>query len=198
MKRIFAAVKIIARKPLSDLIQNMKKEMAFHRINWVQPENIHITLKFFGETHENEIPGISKLLSEAASTLSPFTLQLFDTGIFGSHYNPKVIWVGINQAEPLIELANNIKEGLKTVGILPDRQNFVPHLTLGRIKMISDKKLFHKTMDKYRNVKLYDCTIDKLILYESILKREGPEYHALETYSFPVCDTTPPDALKIS
>ena len=85
MKRIFAAVKIIARKPLSDLIQNMKKEMAFHRINWVQPENIHITLKFFGETHENEIPGISKLLSEAASTLSPFTLQLFDTGIFGSH-----------------------------------------------------------------------------------------------------------------
>jgi RNA 2',3'-cyclic 3'-phosphodiesterase len=186
MKRIFAAVKIIPEPSLTGLILSMRREMAFHRINWVMPENIHITLKFFGQTHETEIPVISKVLSEAAFTVSSFTLQLSGTGIFGSHYDPKVIWVGITHAGPLTELAMNIQEGFKAIGVIPDRQNFVPHLTLGRIKLIADLKIFQKTMEKYRNVRLQDCVIDRLILYESILRREGPEYHVLETYFLPV------------
>lgn len=193
MKRLFAAIKILPEKALTDLILNMQKEMAFHRINWVLPENIHITLKFFGETPETQIPLIGKVLSEAVSTVSPFTMHLLGTGAFGSRYDPRVIWVGIQHAGPLTELAMNIKEGLKTIGMLPDRQNFVPHLTLGRIKMIADLKLFQKTMEKYRNVRLQNCTIDQLILYESILKREGPEYHALETYSLMAPGTALPE-----
>jgi len=122
------------------------------------------------------------VLSEAASSVSPFTMQLSGTCVFGSRYDPKVIWVGLHHAEPLTDLAINIMEGLKNIGFMPDRQNFVPHITLGRIKMITDLKLFQKTMKKNKDVVIQDCTIDRMMLFESILKREGPEYHVLETY----------------
>lgn len=184
MKRLFAAVKIPSAPPLVSLMENLKNDMAFHRINWVPTENIHVTLKFFGETREVAIPEICRVCSAATSGIYPFTVELSGLGIFGSCYDPRVIWTGMHAAEPLSLLAKNIAEGLKTIGIYPDRQNFVPHLTLGRVKKVTDLKFFQKTMEKYRDTKLYVCGIDKLILFESRLHRDGPEYLVVEEFSF--------------
>lgn len=166
------------------LMKNLKNEMAFHRITWVAPENLHVTLKFFGETKESTIPEIGHILSAAVSEVCPFSVQLSGLGVFGSRYDPRVIWVGMHGDEPLSLLAKKITEGLKTIGMEPDRQNFVPHLTLGRVKKVTDLKLFQKTMEKYREVKLCQCTLDKLILFESKLHKDGPEYFVTEEYPF--------------
>jgi RNA 2',3'-cyclic 3'-phosphodiesterase len=184
MKRLFAAVKIQAYAPLIYLEESLMNEMAFHRITWVSPENIHITLKFFGETRESDIPEISNILAAAATGFHSFSVELSGLGVFGSRYDPRVIWIGMHGAEPLSLLAKRIADGLKTIGMEPDRQNFVPHLTLGRIKKVTDLKLFQKTMEKYRDIKLYDCKIDKLILFESKLRKEGPEYVIEGEYPF--------------
>jgi len=184
MKRIFAAVKIVPEKPLKDLMHSMQREMVYHRITWVPLKNIHITLKFFGETNEKNIPEICNVLSQAAEKTTAFSLQLSGTGVFGSSYDPRVIWAGLKQTEALSALAFNIMEGLKTIDIMPDRQNFVPHLTLGRIKKIADLKQFQLTMDKYRLVPLHDCHIDKLILFDSKMSRNGPEYTVVQSFSF--------------
>jgi len=67
---------------------------------------------------------------------------------------------------------------------LGDRQNFVPHLTLGRIREIKDKKYFQQLMGRFHEVEIQQQHVNGFNLYESQLLREGPAYTVIEHYSF--------------
>ena len=73
-------------------------------------------------------------------------------------------------------LSKNIITELAKVGWEPDRQNFVPHLTIGRIKELKDKTFFQQIISKYHTVEIQEELVLEVILYESILRREGPLY----------------------
>ena len=79
----------------------------------------------------------------------------------------------------MIRIANLLHHELETIGIYKDRQNFVPHLTIGRIKYLNDKPLFQEVMSEYRQFDVQSEMINKIILYESELTRQGPIYHQL-------------------
>jgi RNA 2',3'-cyclic 3'-phosphodiesterase len=184
MKRLFSALKI---QPDGDFLakyRELKLQLHHEQIKWVEEHNIHVTLKFFGETEEEKIPGIFSVLEKRAGMTGCITLRLAELGIFGSSYAPKVIWAGIEPFAELSLLMKNIHSDLKTIGYEPDRQNLVPHLTLGRIKFLRDKILFKKILDQFRNIASSPMVIAEMILYESILRREGPEYIALERFPF--------------
>ncbi len=136
MKRLFAAVKIHPSDKLLSIYNSLRAGLRFADIKWVPVENIHVTLKFFGETEENRLPEIRQALGDAAGKHSPFIVKLEHTGIFGSSYNPRVIWFGMGNAEPLADLTNSVFDEVEKIGWERDRQNFVPHLTIGRIKNI--------------------------------------------------------------
>lgn len=176
MKRLFAAIKIHPSATYTNLLNDLSALLCHERIKWVEPGNMHLTLKFFGETAENKIPDISHAIQAAATRSQPFTIGIANTGIFGSRYDPKVIWFGINRNEELLRLAENIFSELETRGWTRDRQNFVPHLTIGRIKEIKDKKLFQQVISKYNSIEIQQENVTEVILYESILTREGPIY----------------------
>jgi RNA 2',3'-cyclic 3'-phosphodiesterase len=176
MKRLFAAIKIHPSARYISLFNEITFSLRHERIKWVEPENIHLTLKFFGETDEKQIPAIIQALETAIVNSKPFTLKITYTGIFGSHYAPKVIWFGIEKRAELDKLAKNIFTELEKCGYQPDRQNFVPHLTIGRIKELKDKSLFHQIIHKYNEADIQDENVTEIILYESILRREGPMY----------------------
>jgi 2'-5' RNA ligase len=93
-----------------------------------------------------------------------------------------VVWTGIEPYDMLVALMNNLHSDLASVGFEPDRQNQVPHLTLGRIKSLSDRVSFQRTVDRFRTIRSETETIDTIILYESILRREGSEYREVETF----------------
>jgi len=103
MKRIFAAVKIEPSKQLLELYDELKSSCKFDRINWVEPHNMHITLKFFGETEESIIGNIHKNLEGIAENYEPFEITLKNIGIFGSYYKPRVIWIGIEPSDILVD-----------------------------------------------------------------------------------------------
>lgn len=182
MKRLFAAIKIQPSPKFISLLNELSSSLHYERIKWVEPENMHLTLKFFGETDENKIPVISQAIETAVSLSKPFTLKIANTGIFGSHYDPKVIWFGIEKQPELEILAKNIFTELEKHGWEPDRQNFVPHLTIGRIKELKDKPLFQQIINKYNAVEIQEENVSELTLYESILRREGPEYIATAVF----------------
>jgi 2'-5' RNA ligase len=182
MKRLFAAVKVHPSKEFLETYNSLKSGLKFCRITWVNPENIHITLKFFGETQEKRIPEISRVLKEVASSHKPFASELVNVGIFGSSYAPKVIWFGIENAEPLKKLGADVLQSLEPIGWEVDRQNFVPHLTVGRIKEIPDKQLFQKIIDQHKKIRMHDIQVSEFHLYESTLLRDGPVYKVLESY----------------
>ena len=184
MKRLFAALKIHPDAEFLGKFHELKRELRHEQIKWVEERNIHITLKFFGETEEQNIPCISQVLEKRSAGTSPISLKLAGLGIFGSSYAPKVVWVGIEPYKDLSTLMKNIHAELKTIGFEPDRQNIIPHLTLGRIKFLKDKIIFNRTIDRFKTISSLPIRITEIILYESILHREGPEYIALEKFPF--------------
>jgi RNA 2',3'-cyclic 3'-phosphodiesterase len=176
MKRLFAAIKIHPSAEYISLFYEISSSLRHERIKWVEPENMHLTLKFIGETDEKQIPAIQQAIETAVSQSEPFTIKIANTGIFGSRYDPKVIWFGIEKQDELESLAQNIFTELAKRGWQTDRQNFVPHLTIGRIKELKDKPLFQKIISKYNTVDIQEENVTEIILYESILRREGPLY----------------------
>lgn len=176
MKRLFAAIKIHPSAKYISLFNEISSSLRHERIKWIEPENTHLTLKFFGETDEAKIPAICHALEAAVALSKPFTLKISNTGIFGSHYDPKVLWFGIEKNDELENLAQNIFAKLAKYGWEQDRQNFVPHLTIGRIKELKDKPLFQKIIGKYNTIEIQEENVTEIILYQSILRREGPLY----------------------
>jgi len=182
MKRLFLAIKITPNEKFNDLYQNLHTNLFSDKIRWVDPKNLHLTLKFFGETKEDQINGINLLIENIVSHIHPFNFEISNLGIFGSSYLPKVIWLGINNSKPLINLADTILNELETIGFERDRQNFVPHLTLGRIKSIKDKERFKQILSKYNNSDIQTVNVNEIFLFESILRKEGPYYNLISGY----------------
>jgi RNA 2',3'-cyclic 3'-phosphodiesterase len=176
MKRLFAAIKIHPSARYISLFNEITSSLRHERIKWIEPENIHLTLKFFGETDEKKIPGIKQAIEAAVKSSNTFSLKIANTGIFGSRYDPKIIWFGIEIQNELDNLAKNIFTELEKCGYETNRQNFVPHLTIGRIKELKDKSLFQQIIGKFNTVEIQEEKVTEIILYESILRRKGPLY----------------------
>jgi 2'-5' RNA ligase len=182
MKRIFAAVKVHPNEVLLDIYDFLKSVCKYDRITWVNPDNMHITLKFFGETEEEQIPAIIERLKEITEDHWAFDFNLIGVGVFGSRYKPRVVWIGIEKNMDFIKLGQHILDEMEPLGFVKDRQNFVPHLTLGRIKYVDDKNRFFELIKSYREVPVSTEKVKEIILYESLLSRSGPTYKIVDTF----------------
>ena len=182
MKRLFVAYKIIPDQGFLTSFRKLKSSMHLHQIKWVEENNIHITLKFLGETEEQKLPLIEDILLRRSLQQSGLTIKLTGLGIFGSRHDPRVIWTGIEPYEALARLMTEMREDFIPAGYPADRQNIIPHLTLGRIKQVTDRIQFQQSVDQYRNLLSEPIKLEKIILFESILRKEGPLYKALKEY----------------
>ncbi len=182
MKRLFVAIKLHPSDTLLSVFRYLKENLREEKIKWVEEYNLHLTLKFFGETEEERIPGIRQALKAAAGRSAGFELELKGTGIFGSKYDPRVVWFGIEPNPGLQQLHGNLWEELGKLGYVPDSQHFVPHLTIGRIKFIRNKRYFQEVITMRREDFLQKETVRELYLFESILQPTGPVYKVIENF----------------
>jgi 2'-5' RNA ligase len=182
--RLFAAINIEPDDNFTQIYNGLRQTLDYNIIKWVDLHNLHITLRFFGDTHPDEVPIIKAALQKATTGFNPFNLKLEKTGIFGSRYDPKVIWFGIHESPQLLSLHESIRQSLEEVEYFGDRQNFVPHLTIGRIKEIRDKKFFQAIIDRFSDVDLLTQKVNGFSLFESTLKKEGPIHTCIETFTF--------------
>lgn len=182
--RLFAAIEIIPDDNFLMTYDGLRQTLDYNIIKWVKPNNMHVTMRFFGDTQPDDLPIITEALNKAKTNIKPFQLTLENTGIFGSRYDPRVIWFGIKENEELIKLHNNITENLAEIGFFPDRQNFVPHLTIGRIKEIRDKQFFQQIIDRFSTAVLLKQDVSHFSLFSSELKKEGPIHTCIETFNF--------------
>ncbi len=186
MKRIFAAIKVEPNENLLRVYDELKDDLRYEKIKWVEPQNIHITLKFFGETSDEKIDDICEVFDVIAQRHPAFTLQMQNVGIFGSSYNPRVVWFGMKESSEIEKLANDVLKSVEEVGFPRDRQNFRPHLTVGRIKVIQDKRYFQQVINKFKNTFLQTIPVNSFLLIESKLRPQGSVYNIVEV--FPLCD----------
>ncbi len=182
MKRLFVAIKLHPEDTLLGVFRFLKENLREERIKWVEEYNLHLTLKFFGDTEETIIPAIRKAMNAAAGRSPGFEMELKGTGIFGSRYDPRVIWFGIEPNPGLQDLYTNLWEELGKLGYVPDSQNFVPHLTIGRVRSIRNKRFFQEVVQQYKEESIQRETVRELYLFESILRPEGPVYKIIENF----------------
>ncbi|OQX82334.1 MAG: 2'-5' RNA ligase [Bacteroidetes bacterium 4484_276] len=182
MKRLFAAIKVHPDKNLSGLYDDLRSLLRNEKIRWVDEKNLHITLKFFGETPESQIDLICETLDEVAYNHQPLHLKLQNIGIFGSKYNPRVIWFGMEKNPAIESLARDVIQSLDKAGFPHDGQKFRAHLTVGRIKFINDKRNFQQSINLFKDVFIQSIQVGEFVLYESILRPRGPEYTVVEGF----------------
>ena len=183
MKRIFIAVKIDAGKNLLNMISDLKTTLKDERVKWTEFINFHITLAFLGDTEEDKIKTINKMLKSACVGSGEFEIVIKGAGVFKNFRDPRVIWTGIEHSEKLNELFKSVKHGLKEAGMTIEDRPFSPHLTLGRIKSIHDFDAFKTLVEGYTNLELQNQEVTEVILYESLLFHSGPVYKPLGRFA---------------
>jgi 2'-5' RNA ligase len=186
MKRIFIAIKVNPGEKLERMISDIKSLLRSERIKWVDPGNNHLTLVFLGDTPESRIGQLSATIGNICSRFPEFGFNLAGTGVFRNYSDPKVIWAGINTSGQLEKLQSFITSGIKSIDFRVEERPFKPHLTIARIKSIIDKENLKSVINKYSDVNFQQVPVKEIILYESILKPEGPVYRKLESFPLSV------------
>ena len=183
MKRTFIATKITPGDKLLNAYRYIQDELENEKIKWVDSQQFHITLFFLGDTDEEQIPYIRNSLREVLTPFSAFNMHLSGLGLFKNIHKPRVLWTGIHQFERMKEIKTQIDRQMKALGFTPEKREFKPHLTLGRIKWINNKKKLENLLDQYKDEDFHEVTINEIIYFESILKPQGPVYKAIEKYT---------------
>ena len=182
MKRLFCAVKVSPSREISGILNTFRQELEGEKINWVDPDNLHLTLKFFGDTPVHKEEAIIEALHKAAACCPPFSFRVAGCGTFGNARLPRVLWLGIREAEGLHRLYDCVNQELRPLGYEPDRSLYLPHLTIGRIKHMEDTSLLREILAAYEDMEFGQTDVRTFYLFQSILRPSGSEYNILETF----------------
>lgn len=182
-KRTFIAIHIRPEEELLKFIRALHGKLSKSRINWVNPETMHLTLRFLGNTTKEQIGKILKEAPGIFNQRTPFDAVLKGFGKFGSTESPKVLWIGLEGNEALSELATETELMVQSAGFEGEERAFRPHLTLGRIKWLKEAENLKEMLDDYREVVFHQIVVNEVVFYESILKPAGPVYRPIQKFS---------------
>jgi 2'-5' RNA ligase len=143
---------------------------------WVAPANLHLTIKFLGNTENTALPHISRALTQIATTYEPFYIKIYGTGTFPDKRNPRIIWIGAGVSDIILRLRNDIEHSMESLGCQRETKRFHPHLTIGRVRSRTGVKSLLAGIEKYRSFHFGDIYIDFIELMKSDLKPQGAEY----------------------
>jgi len=180
--RTFIAVDLSAsmRNYLGRITQELGKYLSKGDVRWIDPDKIHLTLRFLGETDKDKLELIYGIIGESASQCSPFDLELGKLGCFPNANRPRVIWVGFRtDSDSLYSLQGSLEKKIVNLGWKPEGRKFHPHLTLGRVK--KPPAVVKAQLPWGREVSDRRIAVNAVLLYESTLKPAGAEYRVLHT-----------------
>ncbi len=145
----------------------------------VETQNIHLTLRFIGEVERHRV---EEIIEGVLSNIKRpgFQIVLKGLGAFPSTARPRVVWVGVSEgSEELASLHDEIEAGLRRLGFQPQRERFVPHITLARIKGSRNLPALIRIIEEYADYEFGAMRVSSVRLKKSTLTRRGPIYETL-------------------
>ena len=184
--RLFIAfpLPVEIKKYLAKIIDDFKSQYSEKRaVKWVDVKNIHLTVKFLGDTSERLLDPIKNDLTNIGKEFSVINCTLNKVGAFPNLNKPRVYWIGIDpQNDDIFKLAESTDEAMSQLGYEKESRKFKAHLTLGRIKNSYDLSDLNQYISNY-NVEPIQLIINKLRLHKSTLTPQGPIYECLHEVS---------------
>ena len=180
MKRLFIGIPIESPKSVQQ-VEVWKRNRHLNRnvLNWTPPGNWHITLFFLGSTEETAVAVLKQLIEESFSKIQAYQTELRGVGVFPNTNNPKVLWFGLYDLQPLISAYSHLGESLQQNGFSFDQKPLKPHLTIARVKKTDHPSAFESLLAEYQETVFDQVNMDKVVLFESITTSAGPIYKPL-------------------
>jgi 2'-5' RNA ligase len=180
-KRLFLAINIPKdiKDQLADLLLKLQENNKNKPIKWVEPENVHLTLHFLGDTPEEKIKEIDQTLQPIVADFPTLDFQLSDSiNAFPNLNLPQVIFLEMKELNDgkTLKMQKQIGEALEDIGFTIDKRPFRLHLTLGRVKF--------KTEIDITNFQIHNSEfrIKEIDLMASQLTPSGPIYSVVTNY----------------
>lgn len=180
--RTFVAIEL--PRQLAACLGRIQDQLRGHRFNvrWVRPENIHLTLKFLGDTPAADLTALVEALAEAVRGHPPLGLFLKGFGAFPGLDRPRVVWVGIDgQIAELQALQRAVEGGLGAIGFPSGNRPFRGHLTLGRVKGRVAGERLRSVAETLQTFVSERFAVDRIVLLRSELNPTGAVYTRLST-----------------
>ena len=179
MKRTFIAIKVSLSREVAELFADIKLQLKDERIKWVDLGNLHITLYFIGDVHDEFLKQLEEFLMLELSSFQSFKMNISKVGVFKNLKEPRAIWFGLEENKNLRQLKQLINKALDLCGMNTKDKKFKPHITLGRIKSLKNKLLLKKIMEENAERQIQQFLVKEIILYESQLTQQGAVYKVL-------------------
>ncbi|MBI5002805.1 RNA 2',3'-cyclic phosphodiesterase [Candidatus Woesearchaeota archaeon] len=176
--RCFIAVELPSE--IQEKMAPLLSELQMRGVKPVALENIHVTLKFLGYVSHNTLLKVKEALSRVS--LLAFSFSVKEMGCFPTEKRPRVVWVGC-ESVALQQLGDEINTLLAP---LFPKETFTAHLTLARVKDMKDVETREKIqhfITKHKNDLFGTIKCTHFLLKESQLRKSGPIYSTLETFS---------------
>jgi 2'-5' RNA ligase len=151
-------------------------------VRWVEPDHLHVTLKFLGEVRRERIPLIEQVLGRVAATTRSFKTSFTGFGAFPTIRCPRIIWLGAGANPELRCLKQDLEWGLGDLGFEPETRAFHPHVTLGRADDSGGAGAF-RGLDEVVAAMTFrgELNVHTLDLMRSQLARGGAQYSILSS-----------------
>ena len=184
--RVFIAIDSdeIIRKDLADLQAELQGKVDLKRgdAKWVNPDKIHLTLKFLGEAKDQQVVDICNIAKEVASRHEKFHVECERVGHFGGK-SARVLWVGAGENCPeLLELHRDLEGRLAEIGWPKENRKYSAHLTLCRVRNSRAGVKLARLTEEYADFRLGTVAAEAVTVYQSELTSSGPDYTVLGNY----------------
>lgn len=177
MKRVFLAAEISAgaRAAAAVHIAEMRSRFREVRASWVRPENLHVTLRFFGDADDAKLTAVKRLAGAASAECLPFTVRLSAAASFGA----RVLFLSLeDEAGGFAELNRRIEKNAAAAGFEPETRPFRPHLTIARIRSEKGVRPLIEA-NRAAAVPPIAFAVKEIVLFESTLAASGSIYTPL-------------------
>jgi len=163
----------------SELVRESVTEAA---ASWSRPENIHLTLKFFGNVDRAQVPSISAALARVVQEFSTIEIAVSGTGVFPRPSRQQVLWIGISdQSGALAKLQQRLEDECALEGFPKEDRAFRPHLTIARMRKPNNA---NRLADAHLHAgfSAVDLVLNELVLFRSELSSKGSKYTPLSKH----------------
>ena len=176
--RLFIAIELPSnvRRRLKNHVDHLREAVPDARASWAREENLHLTLKFLGDTRPTRVERLSQATQRGAKAVAPFEMIIGTSGAFPPNGQPRVLWIGIEDPAGQLALLHEVLEDqCAQAGFAREKRPYHPHLTIARLRQTQGARRLsqiHKEMGFDRE----SLAVTHLALIRSELLREGSRH----------------------